>query len=112
MKTLTSIRTFRVLISLLAVNAGVFWGAPAAANPVGANVPVPTPYAVVSQDANSRIWKQTVYEHGPSGQEQTQCLSFYNEQAWLTIICECCLLVAMVTRQRNRRFVDRVNLLC
>jgi hypothetical protein len=65
MKTLTSIR---FLTSLLAVNAGVLWGAPIAANPSGATLPAPTPYAVVSRDAHSRVWERTVYERGPSGQ--------------------------------------------
>jgi len=66
MKTLTSIR---ILISLLAINAGVLWGgAPIAANPTGATLPAPTPYAVVSRDAHSRVWERTVYERSPSGQ--------------------------------------------
>ena len=65
MKTFTSIR---ILISLLAVNAGVLWGAPTAANLAGATLPAPTPYAVVSRDAHSRVWERTVYERGPSGQ--------------------------------------------
>ena len=65
MKTSTSIR---ILISLLAVNAGVLWGAPAAANLAGATLPAPTPYAIVSRDAHSRVWERTVYESGPSGQ--------------------------------------------
>jgi hypothetical protein len=65
MKKLTHIC---ILISLLAVNAGVLWGAPTAANPSGATLPAPTPYAVVSRDANSRVWERTVYELGPSGQ--------------------------------------------
>jgi hypothetical protein len=65
MKTLTNIR---ILISLLAINAGVLWGAPAAVNPTGATLPAPTPYAVASRDANSRVWERTVYERGPSGQ--------------------------------------------
>jgi multisubunit Na+/H+ antiporter MnhB subunit/Na+-transporting NADH:ubiquinone oxidoreductase subunit NqrE len=65
MKTLTNIR---ILISLLAINAGVLWGAPAAVNPTGATLPAPTPYAVASRDANSRVWERTVYERGSSGQ--------------------------------------------
>lgn len=65
MKTFTSIRIF---ISLFAVNAGVLWGAPTAANLAGATLPAPTPYAVVSRDAHSRVWERTVYERGPSGQ--------------------------------------------
>jgi hypothetical protein len=65
MKTLT---TIRILISLLAVNAGVLWGAPTAANPTSVTLPAPTPYAVVSRDAHSRVWERTVYERGPSGQ--------------------------------------------
>jgi hypothetical protein len=31
-------------------------------------VPSPTPYTIVSRDANSQIWQRTVYERGPSGQ--------------------------------------------
>ena len=65
MKTITSIR---VLISLLAVNAGVLWGAPTGGKPAGTDLPAPTPYAVVSSDAHSRVWERTVYERGPSGQ--------------------------------------------
>ena len=32
------------------------------------SVPTPTPYAIVSRDANSRVWEQTTYEVSPSGQ--------------------------------------------
>ncbi len=39
-----------------------------AANLAGADLPAPTPYAVVSRDAHSRVWERTVYESSPSGQ--------------------------------------------
>ncbi len=32
------------------------------------SMPAPTPYSVVSSDANSSIWERTVYEAGPDGQ--------------------------------------------
>jgi hypothetical protein len=64
MKTLTSIC---ILISLLAVNPRVLLGSPADANLAGADSPAP-PYTVVSQDANSRIWEQTVNELGSYGE--------------------------------------------
>jgi hypothetical protein len=31
-------------------------------------LPEPTPYAVTSRDANSRVWERTTYEQSPSGQ--------------------------------------------
>jgi hypothetical protein len=31
------------------------------------NLPAPTPYAIVQNDANSRVWERTVYELGPNG---------------------------------------------
>ena len=64
MKTFTSIR---ILISLLALNAPVLWGAPNAANPAGATLPATTPDTIVSRDANSRVWERTVYEADASG---------------------------------------------
>ena len=33
-----------------------------------AGVPSPTPYVIVSQDANSQVWERTTYEKSPSGQ--------------------------------------------
>jgi len=65
MKTLACTR---ILTSLLAVNAGVLWGAPKAANPTSITLPSPTSYSVIGRDANSRVWERTVYERGPSGQ--------------------------------------------
>jgi RHS repeat-associated protein len=35
------------------------------------SVPAPTPYAIVSRDANSQVWQSTVYEQGLSGQVVT-----------------------------------------
>jgi hypothetical protein len=32
------------------------------------SVPPPTPYSIVANDANSRIWERTAYEQGPGGQ--------------------------------------------
>jgi archaellum component FlaF (FlaF/FlaG flagellin family) len=32
------------------------------------SIPSPTPYSIVANDANSRIWERTVYEQGPDGQ--------------------------------------------
>jgi RHS repeat-associated protein len=32
------------------------------------SVPTPTPYAIVNQDANSRVWQRQEYEAGPNGQ--------------------------------------------
>jgi hypothetical protein len=68
MKTLTSIR---ILISLLAVNAGVLWGSPAAnqAGTTGQTSTQDTPYAVVEQGANHRVWQRATYEILPSGQK-------------------------------------------
>ena len=43
-------------------------GSPTTANQASATLPAPTPYAVVSRDANSCVWERTVYELGPSGQ--------------------------------------------
>ncbi len=88
MKTLAHIR---ILISLLAIYAGVLWGAPAAVNPTGATLPAPTPYAVVSRDAHSRVWERTAYERGPSGQaiprkhryvELATGLNYWNNGQW------------------------------
>ncbi len=88
MKTLAHVR---ILISLLAIYAGVLWGAPAAVNPTGATLPAPTPYAVVSRDAHSRVWERIVYERGPSGQaipskhryvELATGLNYWNNGQW------------------------------
>jgi hypothetical protein len=35
------------------------------------NVPAPTPYTIVNQDANSRVWQRQEYEAGPNGQTIT-----------------------------------------
>jgi hypothetical protein len=45
-------------------------GAPAVADQSGTapQVPVPTPYAITRNDANSRVWEQTAYEQSASGQ--------------------------------------------
>lgn len=32
------------------------------------SVQAPTPYSIVANDANSRVWQRTVYEQGPNGQ--------------------------------------------
>ncbi|MGO8765612.1 MAG: hypothetical protein ACLQSR_10840 [Limisphaerales bacterium] len=32
------------------------------------SVPAPTPYSIVSSDANSRVWERTVYEQGTNGE--------------------------------------------
>src|ERR1700722_12626498 len=32
------------------------------------NLPSPTPYAITTQDGNSRVWERTTYELDPSGQ--------------------------------------------
>jgi len=45
-----------------------------------ANVPVPTPYAVVRQDANTRVWQREEYEAGPNGKIITH-LRHYTEIA-------------------------------
>ena len=35
------------------------------------NVPAPTPYSIVNQDANTRVWQRQEYEAGPNGQTIT-----------------------------------------
>ena len=35
--------------------------------PIQDTVPAPTPYAITTQDGNSRIWERTVYETDPTG---------------------------------------------
>jgi hypothetical protein len=42
------------------------------------SVPVPTPYAIVSRNANSRVWEQTAYEVSPSG-ETISHMNYYTE---------------------------------
>src|SRR6267378_1011541 len=42
--------------------------------------PAPTPYAVTTQNGNSRVWERTVYEKSPSGEVVTNKHS-YNELA-------------------------------
>ena len=44
------------------------------------NVPAPTPYTVVTQDANSRAWQRQEYEAGSNGQITTH-VCVYNESA-------------------------------
>jgi hypothetical protein len=41
---------------------------PASPKQVPVVLPDPTPYAVTSRDANSRVWERTTYEQSPSGQ--------------------------------------------
>src|SRR6185369_10115394 len=40
------------------------------------DVPAPTSYTVTSQDANSRVWEQTVYEVDPTGEATTNTRSY------------------------------------
>jgi len=40
------------------------------------NVPAPTPYTIVDQDANSRVWQREEYEAGPNGQIVTNLHSY------------------------------------
>ncbi len=35
------------------------------------SVPAPTPYAIVNQDGNSRVWQREEYEAGPNGEVVT-----------------------------------------
>ena len=49
-----------------------------------ANVPAPTPYAIVRQDANSRVWQREEYEAGPNGQIVTH-LRHYKEICFLDV---------------------------
>ena len=41
-----------------------------------ANVPPPTDYQVVQQDANSRVWQRETYDQGPDGQVVTNLHSY------------------------------------
>src|ERR1700722_3976365 len=41
------------------------------------NVPAPTSYTIVNQDANSRVWQREEYEAGPNGQITTNTHSYY-----------------------------------
>ena len=41
------------------------------------NVPAPTPYSIVNQDANTRVWQRQEYEAGPNGQIVTNTHSYY-----------------------------------
>jgi archaellum component FlaF (FlaF/FlaG flagellin family) len=47
---------------------------------VQAALPAATPYAITTQDANSRIWQRTTYDAGPSGTVMTNVHS-YTEMA-------------------------------
>jgi hypothetical protein len=59
-----------VLFALLFSSTGFLHGAPLANDTSTTsikNVPPPTPYSVVGQDANSQVWQQTTYETAPDG---------------------------------------------
>jgi Glucodextranase, domain B len=58
-----SIRLFGVLLAASSLQAQTSTQAPA--NNV--TLPVPTPYAVVSRDANSAVWQRTTYDRAPDG---------------------------------------------
>ena len=68
MKTIPAI-IVALWVSTCWTNAQTISSSPSASgvNP-GQTAPSATPYAVVSRDANSRVWERTVYESGPSGQ--------------------------------------------
>ena len=80
MKTTSIIAVFFLssLASLLAQTPTVTAsGAPAVQ---GSTLPVPTAYAIVAKDANSRVWQRTVYEQDSSGNVVPQ-LHRYTELA-------------------------------
>jgi hypothetical protein len=44
--------------------------------PVQIQIPPPTPYAITTQDGNSRVWQQTVYAQSPTGGVATNTHSY------------------------------------
>jgi hypothetical protein len=66
------------LILLALVANGVRAQSPTTQSQV--NVPAPTPYAIVNQDANSRVWQRQEYEAGPNGEIVTN-IQAYKEYA-------------------------------
>ena len=58
--------------ALLLISVEFLQGAPSVASQPSTvqaiNIPSPIPYAIIQQDANSRVWERTVYEPGPNGQ--------------------------------------------
>jgi hypothetical protein len=73
--------SFIVLFALLFSNPGFLQGQSSANDTSQTeNVPPPTPYAVVDQDGNSRVWERTVYELDPSGNAVPK-EHYYNELA-------------------------------
>src|SRR5580658_1268469 len=68
-----------LLLSLLTVaasNCGLRAQATATPATTQFNVPPPTPYAIVKQDANSRIWQREAFEAGTSGKIITNLQSY------------------------------------
>jgi hypothetical protein len=50
------------------------------------NVPAPTPYAIVSQDANSQVWQRQEYEAGPNGQIITRVHQYCASDQFMRLI--------------------------
>jgi len=85
MKTLSGL-----FLTLLSGSLNLY-GAPSVGNQ-SSQVPSSTAYAVVSNDANSRIWQRETYETLPSGQivtnfhsytELASGLNYWDGQQWL-----------------------------
>ena len=55
------------LFVLLFSSTGLLHGQSANDTSPAQNVPPPTPYSIVGQDANSQVWQQTTYETAPDG---------------------------------------------
>jgi hypothetical protein len=62
--------SIRILVSLLAVNAGMFWGVPAVANSSNATLPIPTPCAVIHHDTSMDSKAGAHYTYTRTGFEQ------------------------------------------
>jgi hypothetical protein len=57
-----------IAIVLLAIGSVGLRAQTSTAAATQANVPAPTDYQIVQQDANSRVWEREIYEQGPNGQ--------------------------------------------
>src|ERR1035441_6447649 len=59
-----------VIVLLVSSLAGLWAQVPATNANQALNqivLPAPTPYTIVTNDANSRVWERTVYERGTNG---------------------------------------------
>ena len=64
----SSMKISKFIILLLILAGGRIVAAPALTGANQNTLPAPTPYAVIQNDANSRVWERITYEKSPTGQ--------------------------------------------